>query len=211
MKGGVLIRALILVVSMYVFLKFILPLFTAPLPASLIFLYLMLTLSGILIFATLSGESSEAFWGPIFRFLSGDRQDGAMKIARLAVLLLFPLLVGWQTYNSTALSDQPPGENRTIHPAPPGEFVGLSNPFSPTPENIAYGKGRYLCSAFRATAILTAKGRLLRDSIHLRRIFPIRRPSPCFRRAISSGASKGRGGIIDRRYALEIGHAAMET
>ena len=158
MKGGVLIRALILVVSMYVFLKFILPLFTAPLPASLIFLYLMLTLSGILIFATLSGESSEAFWGPIFRFLSGDRQDGAMKIARLAVLLLFPLLVGWQTYNSTALSDQPPGENRTIHPAPPGEFVGLSNPFSPTPENIAYGKGRYLSLCFPCHGNFDGKG-----------------------------------------------------
>src|SRR5688500_19895033 len=114
MKGGVLVRSIILVVGIYIFLKFLLPLFTAPLPSSLIFLYLALTFSGILIFATLSGESTEAFWGPIFRFLRGDGQDGTMKLARLAVLLLFPLLVGWQTYNSTALSDEPPGENRTI-------------------------------------------------------------------------------------------------
>jgi len=158
MKGGVLGRSIMLVVGIYIFLKFVLPLFTAPLPASLIFLYLMLTSSGILIFATLSGESTEAFWGPIFRFLRGDGQDGAMKLGRLAVLLLFPLLVGWQTYNSTALSDQPPGENRTIHPAPPGEFVGLSNPFQPTPENIAYGKGRYFSLCFPCHGNFDGKG-----------------------------------------------------
>jgi hypothetical protein len=92
MKGGVLVRSIILVVGLYVFLKFLLPLFTAPLPSSLIVLYLALALAGILIFATLSGESTEAFWGPIFRFLSGEGQDGTMKLARLAVLVLFPLL-----------------------------------------------------------------------------------------------------------------------
>ena len=43
MKGGVLVRSILLVVGIYVFLKFVLPLFTAPLPASLIFLYLALT------------------------------------------------------------------------------------------------------------------------------------------------------------------------
>ncbi|MDL1891178.1 cytochrome c, partial [Nitrospirales bacterium NOB] len=56
---------------------------------------------------------------------------------------LFPLLVGWQTYGSTASSDAPPAENRTIHPAPPGEYTGLSNPVPKTPENIMYGKGLY--------------------------------------------------------------------
>ena len=44
MKGPLAKTAIILLVGMYVFLKFILPLFTAPLPASLIFLYLALTL-----------------------------------------------------------------------------------------------------------------------------------------------------------------------
>jgi hypothetical protein len=75
--------------------------------------------------------------------LSGENQDGTTKIARLLVLVLFPLLVGWQTYNSTAQSDAPPAENRTIHPAPPGEFVGLSNPVANTPENVMTGKGLY--------------------------------------------------------------------
>jgi len=143
MKGGILLKAFVLLVGMYLFLKFILPLFTAPLPASLIFLYLALTATGIVIFGTLSGQSKDEFFGPIFGFLSGERQDGALKIARVLVLILFPLLVGWETYTSTAPSDAPPPENRTIHPAPPGEFVGLSNPFPNSPDNVMMGKGLY--------------------------------------------------------------------
>ncbi len=143
MKGNALLKPVLLTVGMYLLLKFVLPLFTAPLPSSLIFLYIALTLTGIVIFATLSGASTKAFFGPLFGFLSGEGQDGVMKVARVLVLVVFPLLVGWQTYSSTAPSDQPPAENRTIHPAPPGEFVGLANPISNTPENVMMGKGLY--------------------------------------------------------------------
>ncbi|OLC40240.1 MAG: hypothetical protein AUH74_08490 [Nitrospirae bacterium 13_1_40CM_4_62_6] len=142
-KGGVLAQGVVLVVGLYLFLKFILPLFTAPLPANLIFLYLTLAVAGIVIFATISGESTEEFFGPIVRFLSGEGQTGSMKLVRLLVLVLFPLLVGWQTYASAVPSDMPPAESRTIHPAPPGEFVGLSNPIANTPENVMMGKGLF--------------------------------------------------------------------
>ena len=119
--GGSLGKPIILTVLIYLFLKFIVPNIpgSAPLPSSLIFLYLILTISGIVIFATLSGESKDAFWGPIQRFLTGEN-IGGLQMLRYGVLILFPLLVGWQTYTSTAPSDQPPAENRTIHPAPPG-------------------------------------------------------------------------------------------
>lgn len=142
MKGPILSGAIILA-GVFVFLKFLLPLFTAPLPASLIYLYVALALSGIMIYGTMSASSLEAFMGPIYRFLSGKGQTGAAQAARLAVLVLFPLLVGWQTYTKLAPSDLPPAENRTIHPAPPGEFVGLSNPYPKVPENIMMGKGLY--------------------------------------------------------------------
>ena len=128
MKGPLSITA-ILLVGMYVFLEFILPLFTAPLPASLTYLYLVLTLSATIIFFTMSGTSLDAFMGPIVRFLAGVGQGGPAKMARILVLIMFPLLVGWQTYTRLAPSDLPPAESRTIHPAPPGEFVGLSNPY----------------------------------------------------------------------------------
>ena len=137
LKGGILLGAI------FLFLKLILPLFTAPLPMSLIWLYLFLTTIGIIVYGTLSGESTEALLGPIFRFLSGEGIEGTTKMARLAVLVLFPLLVGWQTYSGFVPSSQPPSENRTIHPAPPGEFVGLSNPVPNTPDNVMMGKGLY--------------------------------------------------------------------
>ena len=141
---GALTKPIILMVVIYLLLKFVVPNIpgSAPLPSSLIFLYLMLVMSGIVIYYTMSGESKDAFWGPIQRFLTGEN-IGALQTARYAVLILFPLLVGWQTYGSTAVSDAPPAENRTIHPAPPGEYTGLSNPVSKTPENIMQGKGFY--------------------------------------------------------------------
>ncbi len=158
MKGGIHLKPALLMVGLYIFLKFGMPLFTAPLPASLIMLYLMLTFSGIMIFMTLSGTSMESFLGPIFRFISGDGQTGSMKTARLAVLALFPLLVGWQTYTSTAPSTVPPAENRTIHPAPPGEFTGLSNPVPYTPDNIMQGKGLYAARCSPCHGLFDGKG-----------------------------------------------------
>jgi hypothetical protein len=146
MKGGILLKSIVLMVGVYIFFKFLMPLVTAPLPSSLIFLYMALTLTGILIYSTVSGQMTEAFFGPIVKFLSGQGTKGTTNLMRLGVLALFPLLIGWQTYSSTVASDQPPAENRTIHPAPPGEFVGLSNPVAYTPENVMQGKGFY--SAF---------------------------------------------------------------
>jgi len=142
--GRSLLKPIIVMGAMYVFLKFVLPIIpgSAPLPSSLIFLYLLLTLSGIVIFETLSAGSKEAFWGPMQRFLTGEN-IGGLQALRYGVLILFPLLVGWQTYSSTAPSDMPPSENRTIHPAPPGEYTGLANPVPKTPENIMQGKGFY--------------------------------------------------------------------
>jgi hypothetical protein len=142
-ESSLAIKGAILLAAVFAALKFVLPLFTAPLPMSLIWLYLFLATVGIVVYGTLSGESTEALMGPIFRFLSGEGIGGAAKYARLAVLVLFPLLVGWQTYSELAPSSQPPAENRTIHPAPPGEFVGLSNPVPNTPENVMMGKGLY--------------------------------------------------------------------
>jgi len=144
MRGSSLaMKGAILLVAVFVMFKFGAPLVTAPLPMSLIWLYLFLTIVGIVVYGTLSGESTEELLGPIFRFLSGDGLGGAAKSARLAVLVLVPLLVGWQTYSELVPRSQPPAENRTIHPAPPGEFVGLANPVPNTPENVMMGKGLY--------------------------------------------------------------------
>lgn len=143
MKAGIHVKSVLLLVTLYVFFKFIMPLFTAPLPTSLILLYMALSLAGIVIYATVSERLTHAFFDPIMKFLSGHEINGTLRMARLALLALFPLLVGWQTYVSIAPSDQPPVENRTIHPAPPSEFVGLANPVRNTPENVMMGKGLF--------------------------------------------------------------------
>src|SRR2546428_3116491 len=93
MRGSSLaMKGAVLLVAVFVVFKFGAPLVTAPLPMSLIWLYLFLTTVGIVVYGTLSGESTEALLGPIFRFLSGEGIGGATKFARVAVLVLFPLL-----------------------------------------------------------------------------------------------------------------------
>ncbi|TKS57843.1 MAG: putative Monoheme cytochrome c [Nitrospira sp.] len=132
--------------GIYLFLKFFIK---PPLPSSVIFMYMTMTSIGLLMYVSVYEDVLQAFKGPIVDFLRGDQlRTGSWRAARWVVLGLFPLLVGWQTYSSTAPSDQPPAENRTIHPAPPGEFVGLSNPVPNTPENVMTGKGLFaaLCS-----------------------------------------------------------------
>lgn len=132
--------------GIYLFLKFAIK---PPLPSSVIFMYMTMTSIGLLMYVSIYEDVLQAFKGPVVDFLRGDRlQVGHWRAARWVVLGLVPLLVGWQTYASTAPSAQPPIENRTIHPAPPGEFVGLANPMPNTPENVMTGKGFFaaLCS-----------------------------------------------------------------
>src|SRR3989475_11389435 len=149
MRGSSLaMKGAVLLVAVFVVFKFVAPLVTAPLPMSLIWLYLFLTTVGIVVYGTLSGESTEALLGPIFRFLSGEGLNGVAKSARLAVLVLVPLLVGGQTYSELVPSSQPPTENRTIHPAPPGGLVGLANPVRNTPENVMMGTSVYVAFCF---------------------------------------------------------------
>jgi hypothetical protein len=137
----ILAKVVIVWVAIYLFLKFgIKP----PLPSSVIFMYMTMTSIGMLMYVTIYEDVLQAVWRPIVAFLRGDSAGtGPWQVTRWMVLCLFPLLVGWQTYSSTAPSDEPPAENRTIHPAPPGEFAGLSNPIPKTPENIMQGKGFY--------------------------------------------------------------------
>ena len=182
---------------------------SAPLPASLVFLYLMLTTSGFIIFATLSAESKEAFWGPIQRFLTGEN-IGGLQAVRYGVLILFPLLVGWQTYNSTAVSDAPPSENRTIHPAPPGEYTGLSSPVAKTPDNIQQGKGFYAAFCSPATeGTSMARVRLPGDSILPGQLFRSNDDRHAPGKLSLLAHQEGRRRPPDRRDAMEIRNASL--
>src|SRR3989442_7875016 len=93
MKGAILLVAVFLV------LKFGLPLITAPLPMSLIWLYLFLTTVGVVVYGTLSGETTQELLGPIFRFLGGGGVYGGGQIARLAVPVLVSPFVWWDNHS----------------------------------------------------------------------------------------------------------------
>ncbi len=135
-----LAKSVLLMLVIYIGLKLIQP----PLPSSLVFMYMLLTLITILIYVSLFDDKSEEFWGPIRRFIAGtEGQNQMMSYARLGVLIVFPLLVGMNVYARLIPSDQPPIEQRTVHPAPPGEFVGLANPVPRTEANIQYGGSLY--------------------------------------------------------------------
>jgi len=106
-----------------------------PLPASLVFMYMTLTTVGILIFVMIYADTQQAVFGPLLRFLRGDAGDATVRrYSRQLVFIGFPLIVGFMTYQRAAPRYEPPPQTRVIHPAPPGEFVGLYNPYREDPE-----------------------------------------------------------------------------
>ena len=137
MKGiSILTKSVALLVFIYVGIKLIQP----PLPSSLVYMYMVLTLSAILLYVSIFDDRTKEFYGPILRFLKGGGgQSALLSYARLGVLIVFPLLVGMKVYANRVPSSEPPIEQRVVHPAPPGEFVGLANPLPWTKKNIQYG------------------------------------------------------------------------
>jgi mono/diheme cytochrome c family protein len=136
----ILAKVVLLLAAVYVVVKLIQP----PLPSSLVFMYMTLTSISILIYISLFDDKMQEFFGPIVKFLAGATgRSAVMKYARLAVLLVFPLLVGMNVYARLVPSNQPPIEQRVVHPAPPGEFVGLANPIPKTDANIQIGGARF--------------------------------------------------------------------
>jgi hypothetical protein len=140
-NASVLLKAAILVSVIYIALK---TLIHPPLPSSLIYLYITLTSVALFLYISLFEEKTRDFLNPIAEFLRGGEGGTALiRYARVAVLVLFPLLVGSTVYSRLVPSNSPPAEQRVVHPAPPAEFVGLANPYPHTPENVALGRGLY--------------------------------------------------------------------
>lgn len=98
------------------------------LPSSLLWMFMALVTIGILLYVTIYTETMEEFFQPIVTFFAGSGGRPLVRYGRWAVLALLPLLVGFQTYRRALPSLAPPAAQRVIHPAPPIEFAGLSNP-----------------------------------------------------------------------------------
>jgi len=130
MRMPLLAKAAIGWIAVYLFLKIGLPQITAPLPASMIFMYMSLTTVCILLMVTIFEEDIQGFFGPIKNFIrGGDGESAGRKLSRSAIFVMIPTFFWIQTYQRVIPSFEPPLENRVVHPAPPTEFVGLYNPF----------------------------------------------------------------------------------
>jgi len=71
--------------------------FPLPVPGTLVFIYMALTVVALFIFVTFSDTYMQEFLQPIKKFLTG----GYGTIPRTVGLVAIPLLVGWQVYAIT--------------------------------------------------------------------------------------------------------------
>lgn len=129
----VLAKCATLWVAAYLFFKFVI---TPPLPQSLILMYMILTTVGVMVYITLYEDLMRDFFSPIAGFLKGGQEEKAVRrYGRWGVLLFIPLWVGGGVYARVIPSDQPPLEQRVVHPAPPPEITGFYNPLREEKEN----------------------------------------------------------------------------
>lgn len=100
-----------------------------PLPFSLVLMYMVLTFCGIMVYVSIFPETWEEFSAPILEFFrGGSNRTAAWHGTRLMTLVFIPLLVGFGVYKQFAPGFAPPAEQRTVHPAPPFEVMGMTNP-----------------------------------------------------------------------------------
>ena len=138
-KPSILIKAVIFLILIYTGLRLIKP----PLPFSLLFMYMTISILGVLVWVTLYEDTMKEFFNPIVNFLSGEGLTGLKKNLRIAILIIFPLWVGFFTYSKIAPKNQPPLEARVIHPSPPIEYTGMESSVDNSEENVADGATIY--------------------------------------------------------------------
>jgi mono/diheme cytochrome c family protein len=128
----ILLKVLAVVVGVYVVIRFVIH---PPLPFSLVLMYMTLTVIGALVYVSIYDDTWRDFSMPIIDFFRGSDTAGALwKAARSVVLVFIPLLVGYGVYQKVMPSLDPPAEQRVVHPAPPFEVTGLSNPLRNQPD-----------------------------------------------------------------------------
>ena len=121
-------------IGVYLFLKLAIK---PPLPFSLILMYMTLTSVGLLVYVSIFEDVLREFVDPLKEFMAGDRiQEGPWKMVRIAVLILIPLYFGYLTYQKVSPRFEPPLSQRVIHPAPPVEVAGLTNPLRQHPDRL---------------------------------------------------------------------------
>jgi hypothetical protein len=103
-------------VGIYVLLRFG---FTAPIPASVVTIYMGVVTLGILAYVTSSEERRNDVAGPLFRFITERRYTPMLA----ATIVALPALAAANVYMQMNVPLQPPLFSRTVHPASPSEIT----------------------------------------------------------------------------------------
>ena len=102
--------------------------FPLTVPGTLVFIYMLLTVVALFMFVTFSDQNLEEFLDPVKRLLRGEYG----KFQRNIVLVIVPLIFGWQVYGMNATTSELPASLRIQHPASnfPKDFEELENPLA---------------------------------------------------------------------------------
>jgi mono/diheme cytochrome c family protein len=102
--------------------------FPLPVPGTLIFFYMTLTIIALFLIVTFSEEGLEDFMRPVKKFL----RAGYGRVPRAIVLVALPAVVGWQTYEIIVPRAELPSSLRILHPSSnfPRSFENKKNPFA---------------------------------------------------------------------------------
>jgi mono/diheme cytochrome c family protein len=115
-RANLLIWALAWWVGSYVLLRFG---FTAPIPASVVSLYMAIVSGAILAYMSSSQERRDEVSGPLVRFMTDKRYTALLG----ATVVAIPALAAANVYVQMSAPLQPPLFSRTIHPASPTEIT----------------------------------------------------------------------------------------
>ena len=103
-------------VGIYVLLRFG---FTAPIPASVVSLYMGIISIAILAYVSSSQERRDEVAGPLVRLMTEKRYTARL----VATVVAIPALAAANVYVQMSVPLQPPLFSRTVHPASPSEIT----------------------------------------------------------------------------------------
>jgi Cytochrome C oxidase, cbb3-type, subunit III len=122
-RTGLLTWAIVWWVGIYVLLRFG---FTAPIPASVISLYMGIVTIAIFTYVSSSEERRDEVSRPLIRFMTDKRYTALLG----ATIVAIPALAAANVYVQMSVPLQPPLFSRTVHPASPSEITVHNKKFN---------------------------------------------------------------------------------
>jgi hypothetical protein len=115
-RAGLLTWAIAWWAGIYVVLRFG---FSAPIPSSVVSLYMGIVTIAILSYVSSSQERRDEIAGPLLRFMT----DKSYTALLAATVVAIPALAAANVYVQMSVPIQPPLFSRTVHPASPSEIT----------------------------------------------------------------------------------------